>query len=184
MFQKSIAAAAALAVAGFAHAQTGGTGGSSEDLVDLSGFSVKLSVGIPYENALRRGLGTTLTGFGVEFQPTRSLLRNSETYFSGEIFLRDLGASNGYVIPIFVNQRFYNSNVVTANVRRQYAFAGIGFAFTDADNQGGTSGGLALRGGIGSEIGDRLFFEAAIMFGATEDNVRPNIISFSGGYRF
>ena len=189
MFQKSIAAAAALAVTGFvstgfASAQTGGTGGENDNLVNLSGVSLKLSVGIPYDDGLRRGLGATLVGLGFEFQPNRSLLRESETYFSAEIFLRDLGATDGYVIPITVNQRFYSSRVTGANVRRSYGFVGVGFAFTDADDQGGTSGALAIRGGLGAEIGERLFFEGALLFGAGEDRIRPNIISFSGGYRF
>ena len=182
MFTKSIAAGAALVVAGFAGAQVGGT--SEEGLVNLSGFSAKLSVGIPYDSRLRDGLGATLTGLGIEFQPVASLLRGSETYFSAEIFLRDFSGSAGYVIPVTINQRFYNTRVISANVRRSYAFVGIGFAFTDADDEGSTSGALALRGGVGSEIGERLFFEAAILFGAQDDRARPNIISISGGYRF
>lgn len=184
MFQKSIAAAAALAVAGFASAQTGGTGSSNEDLVDLSGVSIKLMLGVPYDSSLRNGLGASLTGFGFEFQPTRSLLRDSDTYFAAEIFLRDFSGSQGYVIPITINQRFYNTRVVAANLRRQYGFIGVGFAFTDASDAGSTSGALAIRGGVGTEIGERLFFEAGIMFGAGDDRIRPNIISFGGGYRF
>ncbi len=184
MFQKSIAAAAALAVAGFATAQSGGTSTQNDNLVDLSGVSVKLSVGIPYDDSLRDGLGATLLGLGIEFTPTRTLLRGSDTYFAGEIFLRGLNTDRGYVTALTINQRFYNTTIVAANVRRSYVFGGIGFAFTDGNDSGGTSAALALRGGVGSEIGERLFFEAAIMFGAGDGDVRPNIISFSGGYRF
>ncbi len=181
---KSIAAAAALVASGVASAQVGSTS-SDAPLVNLSGVSAKLGFGIPYDRDLNNGLGSTLTMVGLEYQLTRPLLRDSETYFSAEIYVRDYSGSRGYVLPITVNQRFYNTRLLSSVQRRQYAFIGLGFAILDNNNNGnGTDVPFVLHAGVGAELGERIFFELGGYFGENRGNARPNIVSISGGYRF
>ena len=184
MLKKSFAAAAALVLAGAASAQVGSTG-SDTPLVNLSGVSAKLGIGIPFDSDVSSGIGSTLTMIGGEYQLTRSLLRDSETYFAAEIYVRDYSGSRGYILPITINQRFYNTKVISSLQRRQYAFVGVGFAVLDNNNvSGGTNTSLVLHGGFGAELGERIFAELGAYFGESKGGGRPNLFSISAGYRF
>lgn len=184
MLKKSFAAAAALVVAGAASAQVGGSG-SDTSLVNLSGVSAKVGIGIPFDSDVSSGIGSTLTMIGGEYALTKSFLRNSETFFAAEIYVRDYSGSRGYILPITVNQRFYNTNNATAFQRRTYGFVGLGFAVLDNNNvSGGTNTSLVLHGGVGAELGERIFAELGAYFGESKGGGRPNLISISAGYRF
>ena len=176
------AAIAAIGICGLAAAQVGGNN-TDTSLVNTSGVSVKIGIGIPFDRSLSDGIGRTLTGFGIEYQPLRSLLRNSETYFAADIFVRDYSGSRGYGLPITINQRFYNSQTLSTERRRQYAFIGAGFSVVDL-NGGGTNTDFTIRGGVGAELGERVFFEFAAYFGDARGNARPNVFGIFGGYRF
>ena len=184
MLTRNLAAMAALGMGALATAQT--SGNDSRQIVNLSGLSVKGGVSISLDSKLSDRLGTTLTMIGAEFQPLRTLVRGSETYFCAEIHVRDYSGSDGYVIPITINQRFYAGGRPEGLVRRTYGFVGIGAAFVDArrNTNGNAETSLVLHGGVGAELSERIFAEVGLYLGDQRGNARPNLVTFSAGYRF
>ena len=145
--------------------------------VNLNGISVRLGVAFPIDNTLSNS-ATTLTNFGVEFQAGSSLSKNGEAYVAVDYLFKTFG-NKGSILPITFNQRFYGKGM---GDRRSYAFAGVGIAFIDTSAASQTA--LALRGGLGMNLSDSTFVEAAGTFSTKTDAGSFNTIGLYFGYRF
>ena len=168
------AAALGVATASTAFGQTQ----DPEALVPVN-VSVRLGIGLPIDDNLR-DLSSTFLNFGAEYRLDNSLLRGGATYFAVDLFKGNTN-DDGYVIPLTINQRFYLRNI--GDGRRTYAFGGIGVGFVKGNDSWDSN--FAVRGGLGAELGDRIFAEGALMLTNAGDNrVHGNLISFSIGYRF
>ena len=170
----SIAAAiATLSLAVSAHAQLTTT----TDITPYN-IAVRAGVALPFDTALSN-YGNPLIDLGVEYQAGRSLLPGGDTYFSLDYFTKDLTFTGG-VFPICINQRFYINHQNRG--RRVYAFAGVGAAVIDI---GRSDTVVAARGGVGTDLGDAIFFELSATISDKGDNGgRADAVGFSVGYRF
>jgi hypothetical protein len=167
-------AAAALCVA-TASAQT-----QDPDALIPVNVSVRLGVGLPIDNDLR-DFSSLFIGFGLEYKTNRSLLANGETFIAADLFKGDKSDS-GYVIPLTLNQRFYTGNI--GDGRRTYAFVGVGIGFLKGQDNWDTA--LAVRGGLGAELGERIFVEGSLTLTdkASRAGFNGNLIGLYLGYRF
>ncbi|RYG27195.1 hypothetical protein EON82_00320 [bacterium] len=167
-------AAAALGVA-TASAQT-----QDPDALIPVNVSVRLGVGLPIDNDLR-DFSNLFIGLGLEYKSSRSLLAGGETFFALDVFKGDRSDS-GYVIPLTINQRFFTGNI--GDGRRTYAFVGAGVGFLKGQNNWDTA--LAVRGGVGADLGPRIFAEGSLTLTdrANRAGFNGNLISLQLGYRF
>ena len=163
---------AALGTAGAASAQT--------RTLDLSptGISVRGGVVLPIDNKLE-DLGTNLLGIGVEYSlPTPLIRGGGETFLSLDYIAPRIAGDKGSVWPLAVNQRWYTGSDA---LRRSYAFLGVGITFVDTDSSGSTIG---VRGGFGTELGDRIFAEVGGFLSDKVKGTRGSGVGLYLGYRF
>ena len=165
-------AALGVATASMAFGQTQ----DPEALVPVN-VSVRLGIGLPIDDNLR-DYSSTFLNFGAEYRIDNSLLKGGDTYFAVDLFKGNRN-DEGYVIPITINQRFYTRELSTG--RRTYAFAGVGVAYVKGDNW---NANFAFRGGLGAELGDRIFAEGGLTLTNSKDGISGNLIGLSVGYRF
>ena len=148
-----------------------------EALVPVN-VSVRLGIGLPIDDNLR-DYSSTFLNLGAEYRIDRSLLRGGETYFALDVF-KGNRSDEGYVIPLTINQRFFTRTI--ADGRRTYAFIGAGVAYVKGDDWDAT---FAVRGGVGAELGDRIYAEGGLTLTNSGTNgVHGNLIGLSIGYRF
>lgn len=147
---------------------------------DLSGVSLRLGMAFPLDNKLS-GVNDNLTSLALEFQTPSSLVKNAETYIAIDYFSKSLGTfGKGSVIPVTFNARFMQKSVDT---RQTYAFVGLGFAIVDL--VGPTDTVVVARGGLGMNVSDHTFIEAAGTFSAaTNSSGSFNTLGIYLGYRF
>jgi hypothetical protein len=164
-------AAAALGVA-TASAQT-----QEPDALIPVNVSIRLGIGLPIDEDLRDASSTFLN-LGLEYKIQRSLLRAGETYFALDLFK---GSTNddGYLIPFTLNQRFYLNQV--GDGRRTFAFIGAGIAFLKGNEW---DQAFAVRGGLGAELGERIYLESSLTLTDKANGINGNIIGLNIGYRF
>lgn len=167
----TLAALAALSCGAFAQSDTT----VNYTPVDLS---LRAGVNIPVDSGMS-DLGNTLFAFGLDYRFGRSLLANGESYLSVDYFTKNFRFEKGSVWPIAINQRFFVGDKATGT--RTYMFAGLGIAVIDVNSTGTTA---LIRGGIGAELGDSIFFETAGYLSDKVDGVRANSFAFYLGYRF
>lgn len=143
-------------------------------------ISVRLGVGLPIDNDLR-DFSSLFVGLGLEYKSQRSLLAGGETFFALDLFKGDKSDS-GYVIPLTLNQRFFTSNI--GDGRRTYVFVGAGVGFLKGTNNWDTA--IAVRGGAGAELGERIFVEGNLTLTdrAGRAGFNGNLIGLQIGYRF
>jgi len=166
-------AVATLGLAGAAHAQLTTT----TDITPYN-IAVRLGVALPFDTSLSN-YGNPLIDFGVEYQAGRSLIPGGDTYFSLDYFTKDLTFTGG-VFPICINQRFYVHNQNRG--RRVYAFVGVGAAVIDV---GRSDTIAAARAGLGTDLGDAIFFElSGTVSDKANNGTRADAVGFSIGYRF
>ncbi|MGV3617843.1 MAG: hypothetical protein ACO1SV_21165 [Fimbriimonas sp.] len=162
---------AALGIAGAASAQT-----STIDLTPV-GISVRGGVVLPLDSTLEN-LGTSLLGLGIEYTLPTSYLRTGETFLALDYFAPRFAGDKGSVFPLTINQRWYND--VDA-ARRTYYFLGLGATFIDIVN---SDVAIGVRGGFGTELGDRIFAEVAGYLSDKKGGARANAVGLYLGYRF
>lgn len=142
--------------------------------------SIRLGIGLPLDNDLR-DVSSSFLAFGLEYQTNRSLLKGGQTYFAADLFKSDK-SDTGYIVPVTLNQRFFTKTI--ADGRRTYAFAGVGAAFLKGQDNWDTS--IAVRGGLGAELGEKIFLEGSLTL--TDKSSRAgfngNLIGLYLGYRF
>ena len=166
------AAALGVATATTASAQT-----QDPDALIPVNISFRLGIGLPIDDKLRDVSSTFLTA-GIEYKIDNSLLRSGQTYFSLDFF-KGSTDDEGYVIPFTINQRFFTRQI--SDGRRTYAFVGLGVAFIKGDHW---DQAIAARGGLGAELGDKIFAEGALTITDKANGISGNLISLSIGYRF
>jgi hypothetical protein len=163
---------AAFGIAGAASAQT-----RTLDLQPV-GVSVRGGVVLPLDNQLE-DLGTSLIGLGVEYTLPQPLIRSGgETFLSLDYIAAKIGGDKGSVFPLAINQRWYTDE---SAIRRSYYFFGVGATFLDLDRAETTIG---IRGGFGTELGDRIFAEVAGFLSDKAGGARANGLGLYLGYRF
>jgi hypothetical protein len=167
------AAGATLCLAGAAHAQL-----TTKTDVTPYNIAVRLGVDLPFDTALSN-FGNPLYDVAIEYTAGASLLPGGDTYFSLDYFGKDFKFDGG-VFPICINQRFYVHNQNRG--RRVYAFVGVGAAVVEV---GHSDTDIAARGGLGTDLGDNIFFEiAATISDKGENGATADSVGFSVGYRF
>ncbi len=171
----SAAAATALGVSATASAQTNYPGTSYTP----TNISVKAGVGIPLDSSLSNVV-TTFVAVGGEFQLPTPLIKGGDTFFNVDWFTKSLSGVPSF-LNVGINQRFYIGSD-TALGHRKYAFLGVGLDFlniTTSDNV------IAGRAGLGAELGENIFTEAAFYVGDKSSNgIHPNVVGVFVGYRF
>lgn len=167
---------AAFGIAGVASAQQGGP------TADLTPYNVTVrgGVAIPLDSRLT-DVGRTLIDLGVEYQLNNSLLKTGETFFSLDYLATNLRFQHGSVIPFMINQRFYLSQPVGDDYRRNYWFIGAGVSFIDISS---SDTAIGLRGGFGAELSEHVVAELAGYISDRASGVRANAVTISLGYRF
>ena len=168
-----VAAVAAFGVCGIASAQL------STGSVDLTPYnmSVRAGIAVPIDRTLT-DVGGVLVNLGLEYNLPRALLAGGESFVALDYIFRGFGTGGGgSVLPLTLNQRIYTGN----GLRRSYYFFGAGLAMRTS---GGSGSALAVRGGIGQELGPSIIAEAGIVLSEPAGNVRANAITFNVGYRF
>jgi hypothetical protein len=143
-----------------------------------SNINVRLGVSLPLDNALSN-YGSPLIGLGVEYQLNSSLAGSGVTYLSLD-YLTSSSQFSGGVYPFCINHRFYLNN--DRGGHRTYAFVGVGGAIIDIN--GGSNTVLAARGGLGADIGEKLFFETTLLLTDSSHDQSADSISLYIGYRF
>ena len=162
---------AALGIAGAASAQT-----KTLDLAPV-GISIRGGVVLPLDSTLEN-LGNSLIGLGLEYQLPTSYLKKGETFLALDYFAAQIGGGKGAVFPLSINQRWYQDEEAA---RRTYYFVGIGATFIDVTSAGTAIG---VRGGFGTELGDRIFAEVAGYVSDKVGGARGNAVGLYLGYRF
>ncbi len=166
------AAALGVATATTAHAQT-----QDPDALIPVNISVRLGIGLPIDDNLRDASSSFINA-GLEYKLDNSLLRSGETYFALDFFKGNT-SDEGYIIPFTINQRFFMRQIPDG--RRTYAFVGAGIGFIKSDHWDQV---VAVRGGLGAELGERIFAEGALTLTDKARGISGNLISLSIGYRF
>lgn len=168
----SIATLAMMALSGTASAQY--TSGSDTTLTNIA---LRLGAVAPLDSRLDRQVNG-LFGFGIDYYLDRSLLKNSTSYISVDWISENI-KGNKNLFPIFINQKFNFGHSVDS--KPAYGFLGLGVMIVDIDRSGTK---LAIRGGVGMELGSSLFLETAVTFSDEVKGIRGNTIGAYLGYRF
>ena len=141
-------------------------------------ITVRAGIALPLDNDLRRS-NSSLFAFGLEYKIDRSILRSGETYFALDFFKGDR-TDNGYIIPVTIDQRFYTRQLTGG--RRTYVFVGAGIGFLKGTDRFTQT--FVARGGLGAELGERIFIEGALTLGDKRQDISANNIGLYVGYRF
>ena len=168
-----VAASLGVAVASNAYGQT-----QDPDALIPVNVSVRLGIGLPLSNELR-DFSSTLLAVGAEYQIDRSLLRSGKTYFALDFFKGDR-SDTGYVIPFTINQRFFARQLTGG--RRTYFFLGAGIGFLKGEEHWTQT--FIGRGGVGADLGERIFLEGALTLGDKRRDISADNIGIYLGYRF
>ena len=168
-----VAAALGVATASNAFGQTQ----DPDDLIPVN-ISVRLGIGLPIDSHLRE-ISSTFLAAAAEYRIDHSLLRNGDTYFALDFF-KGNRSDSGYIIPFTINQRFYSRQI--GDGRRTYVFAGAGIGFLKGDDHWTQT--FVARGGVGAELGEKIYLEGALTVGDKRQDISANNIGLYLGYRF
>jgi hypothetical protein len=169
-----VAAMAAFGISGVAAAQV------SPGTLDMTPYNMtfRAGVAIPIDRTLT-DVGSVLVNLGLEYNLPRPLLAGGESYVALDYMFRGFGSgASGTVFPLTLNQRIYTGG----QMRRSYYFFGAGVAFASGAGRDGS--GLAVRGGIGQELGPNIHTEVGLLLSEPAGGVRANAFTFNVGYRF
>lgn len=166
------AAIAAFGVAGVASAQS-----NAPDLTPTA-VTFRAGVSLPLDDKLT-DVGNSLINLGLEYIPSKSLIKGGETFYSLDYFAASFQGDRGTVMPLMINQRWYNGGPDV--FRRSYLFLGVGVAFIDVTNSGTA---VAVRGGYGQELSDHIIAEIAGYISDKAGGARANAVTVCLGYRF
>jgi hypothetical protein len=171
-----LAGALAGALSGVASAQFG----VDQLEVHPTDFSFRAGLFLPFDERLQ-DISGTFVNLGMEYVVSRQWVRGSESYLAVDWFSRSFRGDRGNVIPVSINQRFYQG-LNEFGHRRGYYFLGLGAFFIDTESSQAV---LGLRGGVGTHLSQSVFVEAtAYVSDRTRENVRMTGIALNLGYRF
>ena len=152
--------------------------------VDATPYNISIKAGLywPIDSNLR-SVDKLFSGLGLEYLFPTQIIRGSETYLEFDALLHTTASSNVTVFPLTINQRFWGApgSSLFGHQGRSYFSLGGGVTWIDPKGQAK----LTLHGGVGSDIGPRIFLEASL-FVSEGDNtgLRNTGALFSVGYRF
>lgn len=153
--------------------------------VDASPYnvSIKASLYWPIDTNLRH-VDNMFGGIGAEYLFPTQIIKGSETFLELDALMHTTAGSNLTILPLTVNQRFSTksgSGFFGYRGGRSYFYLGGGVTWIDP--HGGPK--LTFHGGIGTDLGPKIFTEAAI-YVAEQDNhaFRNSGVQLSIGYRF
>ena len=172
--QNLVAVSALFAVCGSAMAQNEG---SRVDAYPYN-LSVRGGIGLPIDENLRDA-GKSLIAVGADYLLRRSFIKGGESFLSFDYIVKDTKSDKNRIIPIAINQKFYQG--VEGQENRPYYFVGLGITFV---NEKSSNTVLSGRAGVGLDLGERIFTEATLFLGDRAANVRPNLIGLYLGYKF
>jgi hypothetical protein len=141
-------------------------------------FSVRVGVVFPIENSYSN-ISDSFAGVGLEYAFEKSFVAGGESYLSLDYQGKDFGRSNGTVMPLCLNQKWYTGTQEYGT--RTYYFVGVGAAFVDYN---GTEAAVAARLGVGKEFNQNFFGEVTLMLADKASNIQPNSVSAYVGWRF
>jgi hypothetical protein len=170
----SAAAVTALGISATAMAQTNYPGTTYSP----TNISVKAGVAVPIDSALS-DIVSTFISVGGEFQLPTPLIKGGDTYFNLDWFTKSLSGVPSF-LNLCINERYYIGSDKTLG-RRKYAFIGVGVDFlniTTSDNV------VAARVGVGADLGENIFTEAALYIGDQAEGIHPDVVGLFLGYRF
>lgn len=156
---------------------------AQNDTFDVpSNLGVRLGIGYSLDDDTRDLIGDGLLGVGFDYTFDESLLPQGETYLSIDWLGEGISGDKGNIFPIFINQRFFTSDVTERfQGNRSYYFVGVGGAIIDVTS---TASVLAVRGGLGYELGEHVFVEGALVLSDIDADTRATSIGGYVGYRF
>jgi len=170
----SAAAVTALGISATATAQTNYPGTAYTP----SNISVKIGVGVPIDSSLS-DIVSTFMSVGGEFQLPTPLIKGGDTYFSVDWFTKSLSGVPSF-LNASINERYYLGSDKEVG-RRKYAFLGVGIDFLNITNSDDV---IAGRFGLGAELGENIFTEAALYVGDQANGIHPDVVALFLGYRF
>jgi hypothetical protein len=140
-------------------------------------ITIRGGIVLPLDSKLT-DVGNTLLDLGAEYTLPTPLIKGGETFFSVDYWTKGLGG-HGSVIPLMINQRWFQGT--DSQIRRRYFFVGAGVAFVDVTR---SNTAIGVRGGIGQELSDHVVAEIAGYLSDRAGGARANAVTFSLGYRF
>lgn len=145
---------------------------------------VRLDIRAGVQFPISADLSGMFYGIGLDFNFTKSLLPNSETYISVDWITKNTTGNRNSMFPILLNQRWHLAMKDTGNDRPMstYAFAGVGLAILDF---GSSATVLAGRAGLGANFNESIFGEVALVLTsrAKGTSIQGNHIGLYLGYR-
>jgi hypothetical protein len=147
---------------------------------DATNFSVKGGVALPLDSNLTN-VASSFLALGVEYQIPQSLIPGADTYFSLDWFTKGFQGEKTNIFPFMINARYFLGKDQLAG-RRHYVFVGLGVDFIDIYS---SSTVVGARAGLGTELGENIFTEAAVYVGdQATGGIHPNAVAAFLGYRF
>jgi hypothetical protein len=124
-------------------------------------------------------------GFGMDFGFGHGFFPNAVTYYSGDILWGARKSMGQSLIPVFINQRFYqDKGNGDQNIGQDRLYFNIGLGATYYEI-GGSDIKPAGKVGIGMEFNETLCGEADLFVAQeSKENVSANLVAFYLGYRF
>jgi hypothetical protein len=170
----SVAAVSALGISATAVAQTNFPNGTYTP----TNISIKGGVGLPLDSNLSN-IVSTFIAVGGEFQLPEPLIKGGDTYFNLDWFTKSLGGTPSF-LNLSINERWYMGSDKLVG-RRKYLFLGAGMDFLNITRSDDV---VAIRGGLGAELGENIFAEVAGYLGDQADGIHPDVLGVFIGYRF
>ncbi|MCG9893845.1 MAG: hypothetical protein MH204_00035 [Fimbriimonadaceae bacterium] len=113
---------------------------------------------------------------GVDFFLTTPLLAGGESYISIDWFGKSIGGGKGNAFPLLINHRFFLDEAGSG-----YFFGGLGLASVDITQSRNV---LALRGGYGITLSEKLNAEAFLLYTDEANGARASALGVQFGFRF
>lgn len=148
-------------------------------------IAVRGGIFLPLISDTRDILGNSAMGLGFDYFLPRAIIpgANGESSISVDWLAKNTMGKDVNMFPIMVNQRWYNNQGYEGlGDQRTYFFAGIGMAIISGN--GSSKNVLAGRAGIGIEMSEHLFGEAAFLMSSEKNNLAATGLGVWIGYRF
>lgn len=141
-------------------------------------LSIRLGYVYPLERNTRDYTGA-MGGFGVDFNTSISLMKNSQGYFSIDFMTGAPSGDRGYFLPIMYNVRVNLGQTPVG--QSAYFFAGAGAVNMDL---GISKTVFGARGGIGAQLTEKTFIEASYLWSDENNGARANSFGIHYGFKF
>ncbi len=147
---------------------------------DLSNIGLRLGFVYPFDSGTRN-ITRNMLGVGIDIANSTTLFKNGESHISIDWYTKSTNGSKGSIIPLMFNQRFFGSQTSAEDSYRFYWTLGVGASLVDVTTSKIVPTGKA---GIGTNFGERAYFEANWLFSSDANGARADSIGFFVGIRF